>query len=108
MLVLISWISFWLKRGSAERLTISVLSLTILVLGCQLLGYDLPKTSYSKAIDVFTGVCLTFTFYALVEFLYVSKKTSQDKIGTSSIDKVSIVAFPIAFALFNVVYWCAF
>lgn len=67
MIVILSWISFWLNRGSANvRLTICAISLLIMTFGCQSIGSQIPKTSYVKSIDVFTGVCMTFVFIAFI------------------------------------------
>lgn len=67
MFFILSWITFWLKRSAYNvRLAICVLSLVMMTIGCQVLGTQVPKTAYAKAIDVYTGVCMTFVFIALI------------------------------------------
>lgn len=67
MVVILSWISFWLNRRAFNvRLVICALSLLVLSIILSIVGLEIPKTTYSKAIDVFTGVSMTFVFIALV------------------------------------------
>ncbi|GBP11616.1 Glutamate-gated chloride channel [Eumeta japonica] len=95
---------------------------------------SLPPVSYTKAIDVWTGVCLTFVFGALLEFALVNyasrsdmhrenmKKTRREMEAAASmdyykvwmskfptrskrIDVISRITFPLVFTLFNLAYW---
>lgn len=74
MLVILSWISFWFNRNAANvRLTISGLAFLLIVIGCQTLSPQLPKTNYMKVIDLFTGVSIAFAFFSLIgEFVGIN------------------------------------
>lgn len=98
MLVIVSWVSFWLDQGAVPaRVSLgnynqerrqgppgTFLSpsyspslpgvTTLLTMATQTSGINasLPPVSYTKAIDVWTGVCLTFVFGALLEFALVN------------------------------------
>ncbi len=85
MLVILSWISFWLNRRAANvRLALCVLTVVIMTISLQILETEWPKTSYTKAIDVYTGVCMTFLFFALVGKLNISKKKKTFRILNES------------------------
>lgn len=125
MIVILSWITFWLNRRAFNvRLMICALSLLILTIGLNIVGLEIPKTSYTKAIDVFTGVCMTFTFIALVGklsslllklwrwlivlivFAYLSNTAADsEKDFPLKVDKFFRIAFPVVFVIFNVLYW---
>jgi hypothetical protein len=65
MLVILSYISFFVKTSNI-RLGLCTLSMFLLIIGFHNISEIIPKTSYIKSIDIFTGTCLTFVFIALV------------------------------------------
>lgn len=79
MLVVVSWVSFWLDANAIPaRVSLGVT--TLLTMATQTTGINnsLPPVSYTKAIDVWTGVCLTFVFTALLEFALVNYASRSD------------------------------
>lgn len=133
MLVILAWVSLLVNRKAVNvRLALCVLSMLLITIGCQSIGHHIPKTAYTKAIDVFTGVCTTFIFFALVgkfkvfkelflfenlisfcstEFAYIrSSLSDNDKDDDfdskqAKIDKFFRFGYPIAFIVFNIIYW---
>ncbi|XP_017490330.1 PREDICTED: glutamate-gated chloride channel-like [Rhagoletis zephyria] len=86
MLVLVSWIGFWMdiKKDLTAR-TIIVLG-SLLTMAC-LVTYknsSMPSVSYTKRIDVWTGVSLTFVFAALLEMATVNYLAKQENISSES------------------------
>jgi len=79
MLVIVSWVSFWIDPNStAARVALGVTTLLTMANKNASINSSLPPVSYTKAIDVWTGVCLTFVFGALLEFAMVNYASRSD------------------------------
>lgn len=80
MLVIVSWVSFWLDQGAVPaRVSLGVTTLLTMATQTSGINASLPPVSYTKAIDVWTGVCLTFVFGALLEFALVNYASRSDQ-----------------------------
>ncbi|CAL4148031.1 unnamed protein product, partial [Meganyctiphanes norvegica] len=133
MLVIVSWMSFWLDRNAlSARIILVGISLSLMFWLAAGINQSLPPVSYTKAIDVWTGCCMTFVFFALCEialvnFLSPSRGKNQEpkgdpEIGKSpamvfsrefllsgrGVDIVSRMLFPLVFVLFQVMYWATY
>lgn len=126
MLVIISWIGFWVdvKKDLASRMMLVLGSLlTMSALVAFLNATIIPQISYTKRIDIWTGVSLTFVFAALLELAtvnYFNKRVenaesdepaheykmikTMKKLKCNKLDVFSRVAFPLAYLLFAIVY----
>lgn len=107
MIVVMAWISFFLnKNASSIRAVMCIAGLLSLIVEIQCINSFVPKTSYAKALDLYTGICMTLAFIALVEFAFVSN-TENFKNSTKApcADKIFRFLFPIFFVIFNVLYW---
>ncbi|CAM1293083.1 GLRA3 (predicted) [Pycnogonum litorale] len=79
MLVIVSWVSFWLDQNAIPaRVSLGVTTLLTMATQTSSINSSLPPVSYTKAIDVWTGVCLTFVFGALLEFALVNYASRSD------------------------------
>lgn len=73
MLVMVSWLSFWLDENVVPaRVSLNITTLLTMVTLVSNFNNSLPAASYIKAIDIWTGVCQTFMFGALLEFALVN------------------------------------
>lgn len=79
MLVIVSWVSFWIDPNSAAaRVILGIISLMTMSRQMTSINASLPPVSYTKAVDVWTGACLTFVFCSLIEFSVVNYVSRQD------------------------------
>ncbi|CAL4198077.1 unnamed protein product, partial [Meganyctiphanes norvegica] len=133
MLVIVSWVSFWLDRNALSARVILVgISLSLMFWLISGINQSLPPVSYTKAIDIWTGFCMTFVFYALCEIALVNflspsrgKKENPETgkeldnspamafsreflLSGRGVDIVSRMLFPLLFLLFQVVYWATY
>ncbi|XP_048588560.1 glycine receptor subunit alpha-4 [Nematostella vectensis] len=80
MIVMLSWISFWLDYKSVPARTAlgitTVLAMTTLLFGIQ---SSLPGVPYIKAVDQFLIVSFACVFVALIEFAVVNFISSYDE-----------------------------
>ncbi|KAI3384189.1 hypothetical protein SNEBB_008222 [Seison nebaliae] len=80
LIVILSWFSFWIDAEAVPaRVTLGLL--TVLTIITQKAGVrDIPKVSYVKAIDIWNATCLSFVFFALLEFAIVNVLIRQEKV----------------------------
>ena len=73
LIVMMSWISFWIKPEAVPaRVTLGVTSLLTLSTQHANSQKSLPPVSYIKAIDMFMSSCTLFVFFSLIEYAIVN------------------------------------
>lgn len=73
MIVMLSWVSFWLNiDGVAARTSLGLLTVLTMTTMSSTARSELPRVSYIKAMDVWLAMCLVFVFAALIEFANVN------------------------------------
>ncbi|KAL7635310.1 UNVERIFIED_CONTAM: hypothetical protein RMT77_014377 [Armadillidium vulgare] len=89
MLVILSWITFLFDGKSfGAKVTLGITVLITLAIMTFAVNQTLPQVSYTRAIDVWTGVCLTFVFGVLLEIALISYFLSLER-NNESKNKVS-------------------
>jgi len=79
MLVIVSWVSFWLDPNAVPaRVSLGVTTLLTMSTQTASINNSLPPVAYTKAIDVWTGVCVFFVFSALLEYALVNYASRSD------------------------------
>ena len=78
MLVVISWLSFWLDAKAAPaRIGLTITTLLTLTTMSNGARQDLPQVSYVKALDIWVSMCTAFVFCVLIEYTLVSHYSSK-------------------------------
>ena len=72
MIVVMSWVSFWLNRGAAPaRVGLGVTTVLTMTTLINSVNAALPKISYMKSIDIYLFFCFFMVFGALIEYACV-------------------------------------
>jgi len=67
---------------------------------------SVPRVSYITYLDVWMLSCILFVFIELAEFMLVLHLLrSKREAATPAVEAVAKLCLPVAFALFNGVYW---
>jgi gamma-aminobutyric acid receptor subunit beta len=73
LVVILSWVSFWLDRTSAPaRVSLGITTVLTMLTLIWSTNASLPKISYIKSIDVYLVFCFFMTFMSVIEFGVVS------------------------------------
>lgn len=115
LLVTISFLSFWIN-SSTNRIILLMFTLVAAGVRISAITESLPRTSYAKSIDFYTGFSLTFIFAALVEFVVVQcrykRDVEHDKVHTTMsdievncFDRILRYVMPILFVGFVTIYF---
>jgi len=79
MIVVVSWMSFWIDHKAVPaRVSLGVTTLLAMSTTQASINSSLPPVAYTKAIDVWCGVCVTFVFGALLEYALVNYASRSD------------------------------
>ena len=74
MIVITSWLSFWLTKDSnVDRLSLGLTTVLTITLFVVAVNESLPKVTYVKAIDVYLLVSFGFVFLALIGIILYSR-----------------------------------
>merc|ERR1719189_2129785 len=80
MTVSVSWMSFWLDHKAVPaRVALGVTTLLAMSTTQASIQNSLPPVAYTKAIDVWSGVCVFFVFSALLEYALVNYASRSDE-----------------------------
>ena len=72
LIVIMSWVSFWLNRGAAPaRVGLGVTTVLTMTTLINSVNAALPKISYMKSIDIYLFACFFMVFAALIEYACV-------------------------------------
>ncbi|XP_077984759.1 glycine receptor subunit alpha-2-like [Glandiceps talaboti] len=103
LLVILSWVSFWLSvEATPARASLGITTVLTLTTLSSSARNQLPKVSYTKAIDIWMLVCSFFVFAALLEFAISSydfisrkKQLERKKLCQKSQESVELEYTPV-------------
>jgi len=114
MLVIMSILSFWIKTDTnGIRIIINLITLIFMSYKCDQINDMFPPVAYTKYIDIFTGMCVCFVFFALVASIFTFLSDTEDQ-GIKSFKKVSTsgkvmllakFVYPATFLVFVILYY---
>lgn len=79
LIVMVSWMSFWLDHKSAPaRVALTITTLLAMSTTTSSINNSLPPVAYTKAIDLWSNLCVTFVFLALLEYALVNYAARSD------------------------------
>merc|ERR1719427_1703033 len=93
LIVVMSWVSFWLNRGAAPaRVGLGVTTVLTMTTLINSVNTALPKISYVKSIDVYLAACFFMVFASLLEYAsvgYMAKRIQMRKNSFLAIQKMA-------------------
>ena len=99
LVVLLSWLSFWIDADSTPaRTSLSILTILTVTTQSSSLVRSTPANSFTKASDVWMATCLVFVFAAFIEYSIVNTLTRRHKKAQVKVSQA--VAFVRFFFLF--------
>jgi gamma-aminobutyric acid receptor subunit beta len=94
LIVVISWVSFWLNRNAAPaRVYLGITTVLTMTTLMSTTNRALPKISYIKSIDVFLGTCFVMVFAALLEYAtvgYLAKRIQMRKNHFAALQRMAV------------------
>lgn len=114
VLVIVSWAAFWLEpKAIIARIFIGITSLIFLMMMVSGINASLPPVSYTMAIHLFTGTCVTFSLVAFLQTILAHRlfirqnrhDPSRKWMRATNLDRISRIGFPVVFGVYVFVYF---
>lgn len=78
MIVLLSWIVFWMNPDNAgDRLAIGLTTILTIMFLSGAINASMPRVSYAKAMDWYLMISFAFVFFSVIESLVVFVLSSR-------------------------------
>ena len=88
------------------RVTMTMTTLLTLTAMFGAVRSNVPRVSYVSLLDIWMFVCIVFVFLVIIHFIAViSCLRYNNKKAAERIEYVGVIAIPILFGIFNLVYW---